>query len=557
MLAAAGAALPAGGKTGALVAPSATPDPDIAFSAPGAVDSQFGGGNAAPSASGFTQRQPATAGDTPADQAAQPVSLASASALPAPQATGGAGAPDAAIGSPKLVKAAASGDPAAAFEVAARYAAGDHVSKDLAKAAEWYQRAAEGGVAVAQYRLGSLYERGQGVTKDLTKAVDWYQRAADQGNVNAMHNLAVLMSEGVDGAPDQQKALQWFLAAADYGVRDSQYNLGVIYARGLGTPQDLVASYKWFAIAAAQGDSDAAPRRDEVAKLLTGNDLAKARAAVQAWHAKPPLADANGVSTPQGGWDSPGRTLGDADRAALVKKIQTLLAEQGFDPGPADGVAGSRTRDAVKAYQRENGIAADRPDRRRAGGGADRPAHLTAMRRRGPMSASRPPRPAAAAATLTGAQHGRFIRRTSVRPAFPRIRSCPPHCRRADLSAHSRDAGEHADRPRHGRRGRLPVGPVRRRRRLPADAALDLFRHSAGGLGRHRGAADRRLVGLGRAQLLAAAADRPQARHGAAARRHPGQQPRRAGVQCAAGPAASSTSSSRSPTSPSWGWSAG
>ena len=343
VLAAAGAAAPTGGgNSAAMVAPSATPDPSIAFSAPGALDSRFGAADTAPSASGFAAQPPAT--------------LASASAPPADQ-TGG-NAPDAAIGSPKLVKAAASGDPAAAFEVAARYAAGDHVSKDLAKAAEWYQRAAEGGVAVAQYRLGSLYERGQGVSKNLTKAVDWYQRAADQGNVNAMHNLAVLMSEGVDGAPDQQKALQWFLAAADYGVRDSQYNLGVIYARGLGTPQDLVASYKWFAIAASQGDSDAASRRDEVAKLLNGNDLAKARAAVQAWHAKPPLADANGVSTPQGGWDTTGRTLGDADRAALVKKIQTLLAEQGFDPGPADGVAGNRTRDAVKAYQRENGIAA-------------------------------------------------------------------------------------------------------------------------------------------------------------------------------------------------------
>ncbi len=348
VLATVGAAAPSGGShTGALVAPSATPDADIAFSAPARVDGQFGRGDTAPPATSFTAQPPAAA----------PVALASASAQPAAPTAGGATAPDAAIGSPKLVKAAASGDPAAAFEVAARYAAGDHVAKDLAKAAEWYQHAAEGGVAVAQYRLGSLYERGQGVSKDLMKAADWYQRAADQGNVNAMHNLAVLMSEGVSGQPDQQKALQWFLAAADYGVRDSQYNLGVIYARGLGTPQDLVTSYKWFAIAAAQGDSDAAQRRDEVTKLLSGDDLAKARAAAQAWHVKPPLADANGVSTPEGGWDSPGSTLGEADRAALVKKIQTLLAEQGFDPGPADGVAGARTRDAVKAYQRENGIA--------------------------------------------------------------------------------------------------------------------------------------------------------------------------------------------------------
>ena len=54
---------------------------------------------------------------------------------------------------------------------------------------------------------------------------------------------------------------------------------------------------------------------------------------------------------------APAAPLGEADRAALVKKIQTLLAEQGYDPGPADGVAGAKTRDAVRAYQRENGIA--------------------------------------------------------------------------------------------------------------------------------------------------------------------------------------------------------
>ena len=74
-----------------------------------------------------------------------------------------------------------------------------------------------------------------------------------------------------------------------------------------------------------------------------------------AWHVKPPLAEANGVSAPGGGWDGPGDTLGEADRQALVTKIQTLLAEQGYDPGPADGVAGPKTVDAVRAYQRKLG----------------------------------------------------------------------------------------------------------------------------------------------------------------------------------------------------------
>jgi localization factor PodJL len=261
------------------------------------------------------------------------------------------------VGSDRLREAAAAGDPAAAFEVATRYAEGRGVAANLATAAEWYARAAEGGIAVAQYRLGSLYERGQGVKKDLVAAVKWYQRAADQGNVGAMHNLAVLMSEGVDEDPDPAKALQWFLAAANYGVKDSEYNLGVIYARGIGTQRDMSESYKWFAIAAAQGDKDAAGRRDEVAGTLTPDQLAKARAAVSAWKAKPPLAEANVVSAPAGGWDGDDESVTAADQQALVKKIQALLTEQGYDVGTPDGVAGPRTRDAVKAYQRSIGAA--------------------------------------------------------------------------------------------------------------------------------------------------------------------------------------------------------
>jgi localization factor PodJL len=327
------------------------------------VTSAFGAAPAAPPAETFTkaaEADPAPAVPVPApavpDVIKTVADAAPASAIPAvAAATDSVGS--GAIGSDKLRSAAAAGDPAAAFEVATRYAEGRGVVANLATAAGWYERAAEGGIAVAQYRLGSLYERGQGVKKDLTKAVNWYQRAADQGNVGAMHNLAVLMSEGVDGQPDPAKALQWFLAAGNYGVKDSQYNLGVIYARGIGTQRDMSESYKWFAIAAAQGDKDAASRRDEVASLLSPDQLSKARAAVSAWKPKPSLAEANVVAAPAGGWDGVDEGVTAADQQALVKKIQALLTEQGYDVGTPDGVVGPRTRDAVKAYQRSIGAA--------------------------------------------------------------------------------------------------------------------------------------------------------------------------------------------------------
>ena len=348
---------------GAAPLAAVTPDAAIAFAPPMITDSTFGtpAADAASAAADASTDVAANAPDaattspdaaTPPTGGAAPMVLASA-----PTPGGDTSALDSRLGSPKLLSAATGGDATAAFEIATRYAEGTRVPKDLAKAAAWYAKAAEGGIAVAQYRLGSFFERGQGVDKDLVKAVNWYQRAADQGNVNAMHNLAVLMSEGVEGQqPDHDKALQWFLAAANYGVRDSQYNLGVIYARGLGTAQDLAQSYKWFAIAARQGDTDAAARRDEVAKVMSADDLARARATVSAWKAKPSLAEANSVATPAGGWDANGDTITTADREALVKKIQTLLADAGYDPGPADGVAGPKTFEAVRAYQRETGM---------------------------------------------------------------------------------------------------------------------------------------------------------------------------------------------------------
>ena len=42
-----------------------------------------------------------------------------------------------------------------------------------------------------------------------------------------------------------------------------------------------------------------------------------------------------------------------------VKTAQDLLSRLGYDPGPTDGLAGSKTRAAVRAYQKDKGEAAD------------------------------------------------------------------------------------------------------------------------------------------------------------------------------------------------------
>lgn len=44
------------------------------------------------------------------------------------------------------------------------------------------------------------------------------------------------------------------------------------------------------------------------------------------------------------------------DQRQLTREVQTMLAAKGFDPGPADGVAGSKTYAALSEYQRSRGL---------------------------------------------------------------------------------------------------------------------------------------------------------------------------------------------------------
>jgi localization factor PodJL len=219
----------------------------------------------------------------------------------------------AAIGSAELRAQAIDGKPAAEYEVGLRYFQGHGVTRDAASAAVWFGRAAKQDLAPAAFRLGALYEKGTGVAKDPAKARKWYEKAADAGNVRAMHNLGVLFANGTLGKPDFAAAARWFRRAADHGLKDSQYNLGVLYARGLAVRQNLSEAYLWFSLAADQGDKDAAQKRDDIAAKLGKQQLVTARLAAGTWHAKTPLAAANEVSSPPGGWD--GHAAAKADPA--------------------------------------------------------------------------------------------------------------------------------------------------------------------------------------------------------------------------------------------------
>ncbi|PTM97623.1 peptidoglycan-binding protein [Mycoplana dimorpha] len=253
-----------------------------------------------------------------------------------------------------LAKSAGEGDRLALFEIGARYTDGRGVAIDLVEAARWYALSAERGFAPAQYRLGSFYEKGQGVERDLDKARDFYEQAAKQGNASAMHNLAVLLATGGGKEPDLAAAAEWFKKAADLGVRDSQFNLAVLYARGNGVTMDFEEAYKWFAIAARDGDRDAAEKRDEVENAMKPEQLASAKAKLEAWKEQPLDDKANAVDLPDE-WVGKGTKTASVDMKRAIRNIQAILNNNGFQAGTPDGELGPKTVQAIRAFQKSVG----------------------------------------------------------------------------------------------------------------------------------------------------------------------------------------------------------
>jgi localization factor PodJL len=256
------------------------------------------------------------------------------------------------LGPLPLRQAAAQGDARAQYAVALRYAQGEGTPQNLTEAVRWLERAASAGLAPAQYRLAVMYERGQGVAKDLGRAWSWYQAAADKGNVKAMHNLAVSLSGREDPTADYALAAKWYAEAASFGLTDSQFNLGTLAEHGLGMPKDLPQAYRWFALAAESGDEEAAKRRELIKVRLDPASLAAAEQAVSAWTAKDAPTDANEVVELQE-WADASPVSG----TSLVSRAQTLLNKLGYDAGVPDGLMGNRTREAIKSFERRNGLA--------------------------------------------------------------------------------------------------------------------------------------------------------------------------------------------------------
>ena len=120
----------------------------------------------------------------------------------------------------------------------------------FATALEEWKPLAEQGNALAQALMGYMYKKGVGVPLNFAEAMKWYRLAAEQGNATA------------------------------------QAILGTMYVSRVGFPNEPVTSYMWWNLAAAQGHKDAAKWRDDVAKVMTPEQVAEAQKLALEWMPK-------------------------------------------------------------------------------------------------------------------------------------------------------------------------------------------------------------------------------------------------------------------------------
>ncbi|MCP1675377.1 membrane-bound lytic murein transglycosylase B [Natronocella acetinitrilica] len=183
-----------------------------------------------------------------------------------------------------------------------------------------------------------------------------------------------------DGRSDPWQNLEDALATGANYLRNMGWRDGERWGREVSLPDDFdygladIGSRRplaeWADLGVRRVDGGALPQADmEAAMLLPAGHRGPAFLVyhnfhvIMRWNTSTSYALAVGLLADQLSGQPGLQTSEPADSDPLrrddVEELQQRLADQGFDPGPVDGILGRQTRAAVRAFQRANDLPAD------------------------------------------------------------------------------------------------------------------------------------------------------------------------------------------------------
>ncbi|MBF0295846.1 MAG: sel1 repeat family protein [Magnetococcales bacterium] len=218
------------------------------------------------------------------------------------------------------------------------------------------------GTGSAENRRGKMYEEGKTVPQNYREARYLYLRAARMGNLDACVNLGRMYQNGIGIPPDVDNAARWFRKAAEQGHNEAQLQLGKLYAKGTGVPKDLILAHMWMNLATAENlekashagekfakksleefekvaqmeskqASGATADRDDLAKQMTPEQIAKAQEMARTWKPRPQPARERNTFTPTD-WPHWSKESGDCQNTREKMLIRHSLEPVAFETEP-------------------------------------------------------------------------------------------------------------------------------------------------------------------------------------------------------------------------------
>ena len=272
-------------------------------------------------------------------------------------------------------------DAVALYSLGVAYERGDGVDADAGQASDFYRRSAALGFPPASYNLAVLYLEGRGVDQDAAQAFRHAVEAQLAGSQAAAPlvrqlNGRFFRQPPVSGAwqiigfvrsPDRPRARMPAddpdrLIGARLQVGDGSFRLGnlacatpsfvtweqdlhtlVLTATGAADP--LLGVHRTLPLLLEPDDAGLTPSTGTVTAVVCNG-------AVQT------LMLIGGTDPTLHLWMANGYLIADTWPSAQIADLQDALAVAGYNPGPADGLLGPRTLDALDAFRADRDLAA-------------------------------------------------------------------------------------------------------------------------------------------------------------------------------------------------------